>query len=238
MNLVFVGSPNHASREGHAITDIVLHWMDGTLAGTDARFAKASEQVSSHYGIEDNTIHQYVAESETAWHCGDKPENQRSIGIEHSADPDRPASAQTIITSVALIVGLCKSYGIDPSHIYGHNKFFATQCPGTLPLGEMVSQVRAQLGGLAPTPLPVIHPTPTPQPTGGFTVRTIDLRNATTTLVTGPGVVPMQLLLRVTPDGLGGRLTRFALTNYQTHVGLKADAIFGPLTASALLAGK
>jgi N-acetyl-anhydromuramyl-L-alanine amidase AmpD len=145
----FLPSPNHASRNGVKITDIVLHWMDGTLAGADGRFANAAEEVSAHYGIEGIVVHQYVALTETAWHSGDKPENQRSIGIEHSADPKRPASAQTIATSVALITALCRKYSIDPSHIYPHKKFYPTQCPGTLPIADIIVRVRAQL--TAPT---------------------------------------------------------------------------------------
>jgi len=145
----FLNSPNHASRNGVKITDIVLHWMDGTLAAADATFANAAHQTSAHYGIEGIVIHQYVALSETAWHSGDKPENQRSIGIEHSADPNRPASVPTIATSVALITALCRKYNIDPSHIYPHKKFSPTQCPGTLPVADIIVRVRAQL--TAPT---------------------------------------------------------------------------------------
>jgi len=69
-------------------------------------------------------------------------------------------------------------------------------------------------------------------------VRTIDLRNAGTTLVTGPGIVPLQRLLAVAVDGKAGPQTRAALVAYQTRAGLAVDAIFGPATASALLAGK
>jgi hypothetical protein len=148
----FLNSPNHASRNGVKITDIVLHWMDGTLAAADATFANAAHQTSAHYGIEGTVIHQYVALSETAWHCGDKPENQRSIGIEHSADPKRPASASTIATSVALITALCRKYNIDPSHIYPHKKFYPTQCPGTLPIADIIVRVRAQLATPTTTP--------------------------------------------------------------------------------------
>jgi len=157
----FLNSPNHASRNGVKITDIVLHWMDGTLAGADARFADAAEEVSAHYGIEDATIHQYVALPETAWQSGDKPENQRSIGIEHSADPKRPASAQTVATSVALITALCRKYSIDPSHIYPHKKFYPTQCPGTLPIADIVARVRAQLA-TPTTPTPEVDMPVTP----------------------------------------------------------------------------
>ena len=142
----FLPSPYHTSgRQGAVIDSIVVHWMAESLAATDAEFAAGPRHVSAHYGIEDTTIHQYVADVDTAWHAGDWPENTRSIGIEHSAAPGRPATAATIATSVDLMVTLCRRYGIDPAHIYPHNKFTTTDCPGTLPLAAMVASVRAQL---------------------------------------------------------------------------------------------
>lgn len=69
-------------------------------------------------------------------------------------------------------------------------------------------------------------------------MKTIDLRGALVTIVTGPGVPPLQRLLGVTPDGKAGPATRAALLAHQTHAGLQPDGIFGPATASALLAGK
>jgi len=240
----FLPSPYFTpGRQGATITDIVLHWMDGTLAATDGEFTHGARRVSAHYGIEGTTVHQYVRTDDTAWHAGDWGENTRSIGIEHSAQPGRDATPATIATSIALIVTLCREYGIDPSHIYPHNKFFATACPGTLPLAAMVAAVRAQLGAapiVTPPPVPApVHPVvPTPVPSGGLIVRTIDLRNAGTTLVTGPGIVPLQRLLAVAVDGKAGPQTRAALVAYQTRAGLAVDAIFGPATASALLAGK
>ena len=152
MTIISKPSPNQASRNGVPITDIVLHWMDGTLAAADATFANAAGQTSAHYGIEDTTIHQYVDDSRVAWHSGDWNENQRSIGIEHSAQPGRDASPQTIATSVALIVAKCREHGINPDHIYPHQRFFATACPGTLPVAAIVVAVRAQLGQPIPVP--------------------------------------------------------------------------------------
>jgi len=242
----FLASPYHtAGRQGAKITDIVLHWMDGTLAATDAEFTHGSRRVSAHYGIEDTTVHQYVADADTAWHAGDWIENTRSIGIEHSAQPGRDASPATIATSVALIVGLCRQYGIDPGHIYPHKKFFATACPGTLPWAVMIATVRAQLGfpiPPPPTPAPVpppVPPKPTPAPIGGLIVRTIDLRNASSahpvTTATAPGLKPLQRLLGITADGIGGDHTRWALGAQQKVHGVAVDFIFGVNTANALL---
>jgi len=153
MTITFLPSPFFtAGRQGAKIDSIVVHWMDGTLAATDAEFTHGSRRVSAHYGIEDGMVHQYVHDADTAWHAGDWGENTRSIGIEHSAQPGRDATPATIATSVALMATLCSQYGIDPGRIFPHSKFTATACPGTLPIGGMVVAVRAQLTTPTPTP--------------------------------------------------------------------------------------
>lgn len=90
----------------------------------------------------------------------------------------------------------------------------------------------------ATKPAPAKKPATKPTPTKGLNVRLIDLRNAHRTLVKGSGVKPLQRLLRVPADGLAGAQTRNALIAAQKRAGLTADAIFGPATAEALLAGR
>lgn len=128
--------------------------MDGTLAATDQVFQDTERQTSAHYGIEDTTVHQYVKESDTAWHSGSGDMNLRSIGIEHSAAPGRPATQKTILTSSQLIATLCKQYNIpcDRSHIIKHSEVFPTQCPGTIPIDQIISQANVILKGANVTP--------------------------------------------------------------------------------------
>jgi N-acetylmuramoyl-L-alanine amidase CwlA len=92
-----------------------------------------------------------------AWHSGNWDENQRSIGIEHSAQPGRDATAATIATSVDLIVTLCRRHNISPDRIYPHSRFTATQCPGTLPVQQIIDQVRARLVNPSPTKPPTVR---------------------------------------------------------------------------------
>jgi len=229
----FLASPNHtAGRQGSAITDIVIHWMDGTLANTDQEFLNGGRKVSAHYGIENGVIHQYVALADTAWHAGDWAENCRSIGIEHSAAPGRDATPATIATSVAVIVALARKYGIDPSHIYPHNKFFGTQCPGTLPLAAMVAQVRAQLGKpVPPSPTP---PAPSGKPAypgyptslssyGDYVTRMIQTRLKA-------------LNYPVVVDGVFGNDTAKWTGLFQSRHACAADGVVGPATWAALFA--
>jgi N-acetylmuramoyl-L-alanine amidase len=135
MSITWVGSPNYdKGRGGNTINRIVIHWMAGTLAATDSVFQDKTHNTSAHYGIEDGVVHQYVSEANTAFHAGSYAFNQRSIGIEHSAQPGRDASEATYQSSAALIAEICNRYGlpINANTIIAHRQIVATQCPGTL----------------------------------------------------------------------------------------------------------
>src|SRR5699024_2113048 len=103
-----------SSRDGTTIDSIVIHLIVGTLPAADATYANSSSGGSAHYGIGEVSLHQYVSELNTAWHAGDFPMNQRSVGIEHSASPDRAPSESTYDISIDLCTQICKDYGLDP----------------------------------------------------------------------------------------------------------------------------
>lgn len=137
-------SPNQDGNR-HPIDRIVIHWINGTLASADVVFAKP-RGASAHYGIEDGEVHQYVEESMVAYHAGNYSMNQRSIGIEHSASPDRPASEQTYKTSGQLVAEIAKRYGIplDREHIIRHGEVVATQCCGTVDVDKIINLAKGQ----------------------------------------------------------------------------------------------
>jgi hypothetical protein len=127
-----------------------MHWMAGRLAGTDARFKKEGEQVSAHYGIGgDGTIHQYVDEANTAYHAGDFPANQESVGIEHEGGPDIPITDSVYNESAKLIKGICARHGLplERSSLRKHNEFKPTQCPGTLDLDRIIKLAKQEQEG-------------------------------------------------------------------------------------------
>lgn len=147
MTKVFTGSPNFTSgRNNTPIDRVIIHWMDGTLGTTDQVFQDTSRNTSAHYGIEDDNIHQYVQESDTAYHSGDWGINLRSIGIEHSAQPGRDASLQTYATSGELVRDICNTYGIpmDREHILKHMEVTSTQCPGTVDIDLIISIAKGE----------------------------------------------------------------------------------------------
>lgn len=147
MQPIWKTTENYTSgRDGTAIDRIVIHYIVGTLAAADATFANSSSGVSAHYGIGEGSLHQYVSELNTAWHAGNFPMNQRSIGIEHSASPDRAPSESTYEISIDLCAQICKDYGLDPqTQIIPHNLVVATACPGTVNLQRIRDAVEARL---------------------------------------------------------------------------------------------
>lgn len=134
-------------RAGQTIKYVIVHWIVGSLSSADATFQNPNRKASAHYGIEDNEIHQYVQEKDTAWHASNLSINQQSIGIEHSGgellsdNTRRKPSEETHQTSGKLIGEICRRYNIpiDSEHILPHKNFSSTQCPGTLDINKLIS---------------------------------------------------------------------------------------------------
>lgn len=142
MNILWKGSPNQdANRK--PIDRIVIHWMYGRLASTDATFQKP-HGTSAHYGIANATVHQYVNENRVAYHSGSYPMNQRSIGIEHEAHDNYPATEETYKTSGALVKDICKrnNIPIDRQHIIKHSEVVATRCCGSVDIDKIISYAK------------------------------------------------------------------------------------------------
>lgn len=137
MNIIWKGSPNFGvTRFGNNIEFIVCHWIVGTLASADAVFANPKSQVSAHYAVGNGEIHQYVKESNTAWHAGNQTVNRKSIGIEHQGGPNIPITDAVYNTSADLIADICRRYG-KRFPLRAHREFVATACPGTLDLNKL-----------------------------------------------------------------------------------------------------
>jgi hypothetical protein len=138
MNIQFIGSPNYTKgRQGASIDKIVCHWMAGTLAATDSVFQNTTRQTSAHYGVgQDGQVHQYVKESDTAWHAGNWDANITSVGIEHEGGPGIPITDSVYQTSGELIASIWQRVGRQLP-LRKHSDFKATQCPGTLDLNRL-----------------------------------------------------------------------------------------------------
>lgn len=75
---------------------LVVHIMQGTLAGTDSWFRDpANTETSAHFGVgKDGTIYQWVDTMNGAWHAENA--NHRSIGVECEGDTGQKLTAAQV----------------------------------------------------------------------------------------------------------------------------------------------
>jgi hypothetical protein len=114
-------SCNYTMGRTMAITHVVVHTTEGSYAGTISWFQNCSAQVSAHYVIRssDGQITQMVYEKDKAWHVG--TENGYTIGIEHEAYLNDPATwfTDAMYNASALLTrDICASYGLDKTKVY------------------------------------------------------------------------------------------------------------------------
>ena len=129
-------------RGGRKLDKIFVHHMAGNLSVKGCANALKGSRVSAHYGVSGKNIGCYVDEADTAWHCGNFPYNQRSIGIElandRGASGNWHVSSTTIDTAIALIADICKRNNIKKLNYTGdlsgnlcmHRWVASTVCPG------------------------------------------------------------------------------------------------------------
>lgn len=152
MNREWIGCALHNFRPGRPVGYhpelIVIHVIVGSLLSADRWFNNPAASVSAHYGVgRDGCIHQYVDESDTAFHAGIvvNPEcelvmarpnvnpNYYSIGIEHEGQPGDPWTDDQALASATLIAEIAQRWNIqiDDQHIIQHHEIRASKtCPG------------------------------------------------------------------------------------------------------------
>ncbi len=152
MNIINIPSPNFsAGRKIYRPEAVVIHIMEGSLSGTDSWFRNPASKVSAHYGIgQTGEVHQYVKETDTAWHAGrvNAPSwklirpggngffinpNLYTIGIEHEGNENSDWTEEMYISSSELVKVVCNRWNIpiDRSHVIGHHEIYSLKtCPG------------------------------------------------------------------------------------------------------------
>jgi N-acetylmuramoyl-L-alanine amidase len=152
MNIINIPSPNFtAGRKIYRPEAVVIHIMEGTLVGTDSWFKNPASKVSAHYGIgKTGEVHQYVSETNTAWHAGrvNAPgwqlikaagngqfinPNFYTIGIEHEGNEDSDWTDAMYNSSSEMVRAICSRWNIpiDRSHVIGHHEIYSLKtCPG------------------------------------------------------------------------------------------------------------
>jgi hypothetical protein len=182
MNPQWIGcSPHNFQRGrhvGYSPEIIVIHVIVGSLLSADRWFNNPAASVSAHYGVgRDGSVHQYVAETDTAFHAGivvnptcelviHRPNvnpNYYAIGIEHEGQPEDQWTDQQQNASAALIAEIAQRWNIpiDDQHVIQHHEIRASKtCPG----GQgKVDELIALAHGVPAQPGPIIvGPAPTP----------------------------------------------------------------------------
>lgn len=117
------------------IDRIVIH-HNATTNDAVARhtwYVSSGHGTSAHYQVTPDKIWGCVGENYVAYHAGNYPMNQRSIGIEHLNNTGAPTwtiAEETYRNSAKLIRDICERYNIpiDRQHILKHGEVSSTAC--------------------------------------------------------------------------------------------------------------
>lgn len=126
-----------SGRGSYSINKIVIHYNAGDLTVEGCYSVWQSREASAHYQVESGgRIGQLVWDSDTAWHCGNFPQNQQSIGIEHANKEGGYVTDECLDAGAHLVAALCKYYKLGrpewKKNVFPHSYFSATSCPGRL----------------------------------------------------------------------------------------------------------
>jgi N-acetyl-anhydromuramyl-L-alanine amidase AmpD len=116
----WVASPNFSSRNGTAITNVIMHTVQGSYAGCISWFQNTSAQASTHYVVRssDGQLTQMVLESDKAWHVGS--ENPYTVGYEHEGYVEQNTwyTMPMYQRSADLTRDICQAYGINTHRMF------------------------------------------------------------------------------------------------------------------------
>jgi hypothetical protein len=108
----------------HKIRFIVIHDTESSCSAAVNTFQDPQSRASAHYVVcRNGGVYQLVHERDVAWHAGNWPINQQSIGIEHEGvTGKRLYTAAEYLASARLVSYLTQKYGIDPNRnvVFGH----------------------------------------------------------------------------------------------------------------------
>jgi hypothetical protein len=143
------------TEEGGTISEITIHHCAGIMSIDDlgTLWQNPTRNGSSHYGVSDTSIGQYVREKDVAWTNGNWEANCRAVTIETSNNggaPEWPVSDTTFETLVQLVADIAKRNQLGKlvkgNNLTWHSMYSATACPGpylTERLQAIVDQANA-----------------------------------------------------------------------------------------------
>lgn len=134
---------NFTKKDSRSVEYIVIHDTGtyqsfGNANWIQNLFNTSARQASSHYGVDESTIMQYVEDKDVSYHAGknirsssdprSKVTNSSSIGIELCVNEGNDWN-KTRQNGVALTAQLLIKYGLTPDKVYTHNDVSGKQCP-------------------------------------------------------------------------------------------------------------
>lgn len=148
------------------IDRIIIHHNAGTSDEGARRtwYVSTGKGTSAHYQVTPTKIWGCVGEEAVAYHAGNYPTNQRSIGIEHLNSTGAPTwliDEKTYQNSAKLIADIAKRYSIpiDRQHILKHGEVSSTACPGGINIDRLVELAKGYANGTAQTAKKSAKPT-------------------------------------------------------------------------------
>ncbi|MEO8703388.1 MAG: N-acetylmuramoyl-L-alanine amidase [Kofleriaceae bacterium] len=167
---IWRSSPNYNSRNGSAVSLVVIHSCEGNYAGCWGYLRTTAAQASAHYVVKENgaEVTQLVRESNRAWHVAATYECSRagnaqcnkngvstntfSVGIEHAGFASQSSWSNGIIeTSARLTCDITKAHNVvrDRNHIVSHGQLqpWNRTDPGpNWPWSHYIDRVRSLCG--------------------------------------------------------------------------------------------
>lgn len=125
------------------IIRIVIHSTVCTTQQAINTFSSPNATTSAHYIIgNDGSLHAGLEEFNVAFHSGNYPMNQMSIGIEHEWYSGIHPSAQLYATSAKLVKDICSFYNlpIDSATIIPHKQVVPTGCPNEIDVARIIRE--------------------------------------------------------------------------------------------------
>lgn len=125
--------------QGGTISEITIHHCAGimTIESLGALWQREGRAGSSHYGVSENNVGQYVRECDVAWTNSNWDANCRAVTIETSNSggaPDWPVSDTTFTMLVRLVADIARRNGLGKlvkgQNLTWHSMYAATVCPG------------------------------------------------------------------------------------------------------------
>ncbi len=130
-------------RSRYGILYIVLHHTGGSAEENGLYFQGANRKSSTHYFVDGSNIVQSVDDSDSAWHCGGRPQsfhhplkglctNSNSIGVTLCGNAENGQYVfddRTIGNALELVRGLMEKHSVPSNRVCRHYDVTGKCCP-------------------------------------------------------------------------------------------------------------